>query len=82
MQWRKSAQHRPTPTREEEKKSRQAGLEFMSGMGWTQVQEAGGDYANVELLKEIHAEGKRKTRRYYVRLTGEERAKLLEQGAE
>ena len=54
----------------------------MSGMGWTQVQEAGGDYADVELLKEIHAEGKLKTRLYYFMLSGEEGAKLLERGAE
>ena len=74
--------HIPAPTREEEKKSLQAGLDFMSGMGWTQVQEAGGDYADVELLKEIHAEGKLKTRLYYFMLSGEEGAKLLERGAE
>ena len=74
--------HIPAPTREEEKKSLQAGLDFMSRMGWTQVQEAGGDYADVELLKEIHAEGKLKTRLYYFMLSGEEGAKLLERGAE
>ena len=74
--------HIPAPTREEEKKSLQAGLDFMSGMGWTQVQEAGGDYADVELLKEIHAEGNLKTRLYYFMLSGEEGAKLLERGAE
>lgn len=74
--------HIPAPTREEEKKSLQAGLDFMSGMGWTQVHEAGGDYADVELLKEIHAEGKLKTRLYYFMLSGEEGAKLLERGAE
>ena len=74
--------HIPAPTREEEKKSLQAGLDFMSGMGWTQVQEAGGDYADVELLKEINAEGKLKTRLYYFMLSGEEGAKLLERGAE
>jgi len=74
--------HIPAPTREEEKKSLQEGLDFMSRMGWTQVQEAGGDYADVELLKEIHAEGKLKTRLYYFMLSGEEGAKLLERGAE
>ena len=74
--------HIPVPTREEEKKSLQEGLDFMSRMGWTQVQEAGGSYADIELLKEIHAEGNLKTRLYYFMLSGEEGAKLLKRGAE
>ncbi|MBL4602144.1 MAG: amidohydrolase [Emcibacteraceae bacterium] len=74
--------HIPVPTREEEKKSLQEGLDFMSRMGWTQVQEAGGSYADIELLKEIQAEGNLKTRLYYFMLSGEEGAKLLERGAE
>lgn len=74
--------HIPVPTRTEEKKSIQEGLDFMARMGWTQVQQAGGNYADIEILKEIHTEGKLKTRVYYFMLSGEEGAKLLERGAE
>lgn len=72
--------HIPVASREQDKKSLQAGLDFMSRMGWAQVQEAGGNYADIELLKEIHAEGNLKTRMYYTVLWGEEAYKLLERG--
>lgn len=72
----------PAPTREQEKASLQAGLDFMSRMGWAQVQQAGGTYADIELLKEIHGEGNLKNRIYYSVLMGEEGRKLLERGIE
>jgi predicted amidohydrolase YtcJ len=74
--------HIPAPSRAQDKKSIEAGLEFMSRMGWAQVQEAGGSYADIELLKEIHAEGNLKNRIYYSVLSGEEGAKLIARGPE
>ena len=74
--------HIPATSREEDKKSLQAGLDFMSRMGWAQVQEAGGNYADLDILKEIHAEGNLKNRVYYSVLSGVEGAKLLERGVE
>lgn len=74
--------HVPQPTRAQDKTSLQAGLDFMSRMGWAQVQQAGGSYADIELLKEIHAEGNLKNRIYYSVLMGEEARTLLDRGVE
>ena len=74
--------HIPEPTRDMDKKSLQAGLDFMSRMGWAQVHEAGGSYAEIELLKEIHEQGDLKTRIYFSVLSGEEGATLIDRGVE
>lgn len=74
--------HIPTPSREQDKKSLQAGFDFMARMGWTQVQQAGGFYSEFDIMKEMHAEGTLKTRMYYSTWAGEETAKLLERGPE
>lgn len=72
----------PTPSREQDKRSLQAGFDFMSRMGWTQVQEAGGSYADIDIIKEIHNEGTLKTSIYYAMMMGKEAAILLERGPE
>ncbi len=74
--------HIPAPSRAQDKRSLQAGVDFMSRMGWAQVQQAGGNYADIELLKEMQAEGTLKIRIYYSVLWGEEAHKLLERGPE
>lgn len=74
--------HIPPPTREMDKKSLQAGLDFMSRMGWTQVQEAGGSFADIEILKEIHEQGNLKSRIYYSVISGQEGARLIDKGIE
>ena len=72
----------PVPSRAQDKNSLQAGFDFMSRMGWTQVQEAGGSYADIDIIKEIQKEGNLKTSIYYAVLMGEEAATLLERGPE
>jgi predicted amidohydrolase YtcJ len=72
----------PVPSREQDKKSLQSGFDFMSRMGWTQVQQAGGTYDDIDIIKEIHSEGNLKTSIYYAMMMGEEAAKLIERGPE
>lgn len=74
--------HIPIPTRAQDKRSIQAGVDFMARMGWAQVQQAGGTYADFDILKEMHAEGTLNTRMYYSMMMGEEAAKLLDRGPE
>ena len=74
--------HIPTPTRAQDKRSLQAGFDFMARMGWAQVQQAGGFYSEFDIMKEMHAEGTLKTRMYYSTWAGEETAKLLQRGPE
>jgi predicted amidohydrolase YtcJ len=75
-------QHIPTPNRMQDKRSIQAGVDFVARMGWTQVHQAGGTYADFDILKEMHAEGTLSTRMYYSMMMGDEAAKLLERGLE
>lgn len=74
--------HIPEPSRQQDKRSLQAGFDFMSRMGWTQVQQAGGTFADIDIIKEIHSEGNLKTSIYYAMNMGEEARKLLDQGPE
>ncbi|MEZ5759298.1 MAG: amidohydrolase [Emcibacteraceae bacterium] len=74
--------HIPAPRREKNKRSLQAGVDFMARMGWAEVQEAGGSYDDLALLKEMHEEGNLNVRVYYAMLWGEEAYKLLERGRE
>ncbi len=74
--------HIPTPTREQDKRSIQAGIDFMARMGWTQVQQAGGSYADYDILKEMHAEGTLNTRMYYSMFMGEDAYRLIDLGRE
>ena len=74
--------HIPAANRAKDKRSLQAGFDFVSRMGWAQVQQAGGSYADIDIIKEIHKEGNLKTRIYYAMTKGEEAAKLLERGPE
>lgn len=72
----------PVPSREQDKKSLQSGFDFMSRMGWTQVQQAGGTYDDIDIIREIHSEGNLKTSIYYAMMMGDEAAKLVERGPE
>ncbi len=74
--------HIPAPSRDQDKRSLQAGFDFMSRMGWAQVQQAGGTYADIDIIKEIHSEGNLKTRIYYAMNMGDEARKLLDRGPE
>tara|TARA_R110002096_G_scaffold416576_3_gene619595 strand:- start:38987 stop:40678 length:1692 start_codon:yes stop_codon:yes gene_type:complete len=74
--------HIPAPSREQNKRSLQAGFDFMSRMGWAQVQQAGGTYNDIDIIKEIHSEGNLKTSIYYAMNMGEEGRKLLDRGPE
>ncbi len=50
-------------------------------LGWTQVQDPGGSYAEVEILKKLYGEGKIKLRIYKaLSAPGEEAARLLQDG--
>ncbi|MCC3859580.1 amidohydrolase [Pseudemcibacter aquimaris] len=72
--------HIPEASYEQEKAYIQAGIDFMTRMGWTQIQEAGGSYADVEIIKDIHSEGKLGTRMYYAMWMGEEGNRLIREG--
>ncbi len=72
--------HIPAPSRAQDKRSLQAGVDFMARMGWTQVQQAGGYYTEFDILKEMHSEGTLNTRMYFSVWGEQEAAKLLELG--
>lgn len=75
-------EHMPPVSKEDDKAFIQTGLDFMARLGWTQIQEAGGSYADLELLKEIHSEGNLSSRVYYAMLMGEEAYELVRRGVE
>ncbi|MBT6031886.1 MAG: amidohydrolase [Kordiimonadaceae bacterium] len=54
----------PPQTREYKKDSLVQGMYENAKVGWTNTQDAGMPYVNVELMKEIHAEGNMSTRIY------------------
>jgi predicted amidohydrolase YtcJ len=53
-----------------------------AALGWTQTQEAGGTYSDIDLLKKIHREGQLHHRIYYAMQFGPDSARLLKDGAE
>jgi len=56
--------HIPGPTTEETERALILGVKRNIQLGWTQVQDAGGSYADVALLRRLYGEGKVKLRIY------------------
>lgn len=56
--------HIPGPTPEETERALLLGVKRNVELGWTQIQDAGGNYAEVDLLRKLYAEGKIKLRVY------------------
>jgi len=54
----------PKETREYKKDSLMQGMYENAKLGWTNTQDAGMPYESIEIMKEIHAEGKMSTRIY------------------
>ncbi|MCC3862669.1 amidohydrolase, partial [Emcibacteraceae bacterium Y4] len=71
----------PPETREYKKDSLTQGMYENAKMGWTNTQDAGMPYVNVELIKEIHAEGGMSTR-IYAAANVAEAWTILERGRE
>jgi predicted amidohydrolase YtcJ len=71
----------PQPTLEYKKDSLVQGMYENAKLGWTNTQDAGMPYVNVEIIKEIHAEGNMATR-IYAAANVQEAAIILERGRE
>ncbi|MFT4939033.1 MAG: putative amidohydrolase YtcJ [Paraglaciecola sp.] len=71
----------PPETREYKKDSLVQGMYENAKLGWTQTQDAGMPYINVDIIKEIHAEGGMSTR-IYAAANVLEAKKILDQGRE
>lgn len=71
----------PPETRDYKKDSLVQGMYENAKLGWTNTQDAGMPYENVEIMKEIHAEGKMSTR-IYAAANVMEAATILERGRE
>jgi predicted amidohydrolase YtcJ len=56
--------HVPPPTLAEEEQAIVLGVKRDVELGWTQVQDPGGDYGDVDLFKKLYSEGKIKLRIY------------------
>jgi predicted amidohydrolase YtcJ len=56
--------HIPGPTAEQTERALLLGVKRNIELGWTQVQDAGGNYLEVALLRKLYAEGKLKLRVY------------------
>jgi predicted amidohydrolase YtcJ len=71
----------PPKTREYKKDSLMQGMYENAKVGWTNTQDAGMPYVNVEIIKEIHAEGNMSTR-IYAAANVKEASTMLERGRE
>ena len=71
----------PPKTREYKKDSLVQGMYENAKVGWTNTQDAGMPYVNVEIIKEIHAEGNMSTR-IYAAANVKEASTMLERGRE
>lgn len=71
----------PKETREYKKDSLMQGMYENAKLGWTNTQDAGMPYESIEIMKEIHAEGKMSTR-IYAAANVMEAWTLLERGRE
>jgi hypothetical protein len=71
----------PPKTREYKKDSLVQGMYENAKVGWTNTQDAGMPYVNVEIIKEIHAEGNMSTR-IYAAANVIEAATMLKRGRE
>ena len=73
--------HIPGTTIAEAERAIVLGVTRDIGLGWTQVQDPGGSYAEVELFKKLYGEGKIKLRIYKaLSAPGNEAARLLHDG--
>src|SRR5256714_13060079 len=73
--------HIPGTTIAEAERAIVLGVSRDIGLGWTQVQDPGGSYAEVELFKKLYGEGKIKLRIYKaLSAPGNEAARLLHEG--
>lgn len=70
----------PKPSKEDDKRDLQAGINRNISLGWTQVQIAGSSYSDLELLKEIKEEGKLHQRVYFAVSEGLSAETLLKSG--
>ncbi|MFT4809599.1 MAG: putative amidohydrolase YtcJ [Paraglaciecola sp.] len=71
----------PPKTRDYKKDSLVQGMYENAKVGWTNTQDAGMPYVNVEIIKEIHAEGNMSTR-IYAAANVMEASTMLERGRE
>jgi predicted amidohydrolase YtcJ len=73
--------HIPGTTPEEAERAIILGVKRDIELGWTQVQDPGGSFAEVELFKKLHAEGKIKLRIYKaLSAPGSEAQRLMREG--
>jgi predicted amidohydrolase YtcJ len=73
--------HIPGPTAEETERALILGVQRNIQLGWTQIQDAGGSYADVALARRLYGEGKIKLRIYKaLSAPGKEAQQLLRDG--
>ncbi len=73
--------HIPGPTPEEAERALLLGVKRNVELGWTQVQDAGGSYAEVALFRKLYGEGKIKLRIYKaLSAPGKEAQQLFSEG--
>ena len=70
----------PKNSKEKDKEAFLKGLKRYASLGWTQIHVPGGDYRDIELLKEIKAEGNLVQRIYFMVSDGEPATRLLQEG--
>ncbi|WP_321392662.1 amidohydrolase [Emcibacter sp.] len=70
----------PEPSRADDKDAFVLATNRNASLGWTQIQNAGGIWQDLELLDELRQEGKLKTRVYYALSEGEPAKRLLAEG--
>ena len=74
--------HIPPPTEEELERATVLGVKRSIELGWTEIQDAGGSYADVARLRKLYGEGKIKLRIYKaVYGPGTEATRLMREGA-
>lgn len=76
------SKHIPGPTEADNEQATVLGVERSIRLGWTQIQDAGGSYADVARLKKLYNEGRIKLRIYKaVSGPGPEADRLIKEGA-
>tara|TARA_Y100001936_G_C16088329_1_gene683705 strand:- start:1863 stop:3539 length:1677 start_codon:yes stop_codon:yes gene_type:complete len=70
----------PKNSKEKDKEAFLKGLKRYASLGWTQIHVPGGDYRDIELLKEIKQEGNLIQRIYFMVSDGKPAIRLLEEG--
>ncbi|NHO86455.1 amidohydrolase [Pseudoteredinibacter isoporae] len=72
----------PENTRADDKDALARGLKRNAQLGWTQTQNAGGSWQDLQLLQELQNEGQLAHRVYYALSQGDDADKLLNKGAQ